>query len=251
VDDEGESVGAKIFRRIGQFEEAPNDGKYPWLGLGGGLALGILLTIVAAGSVPLICAVGGHTESGLATRTVGLGWVFLAAFVAAYWRRQRLAAHFESAHRRLASGDPDARQEALVDLIVNARRGRGEHWRIARDLAGYLRRPPLDDPGEAERRQIAFAMLADQTLVLAAKQGLDLSGARLAGIRAANAELPGVRLRGADLTGALLVRANLEGADLGDACLEGTNLTGARLAGAILPASYDERGVDRAGKRAP
>jgi uncharacterized protein YjbI with pentapeptide repeats len=118
-------------------------------------------------------------------------------------------------------------------MMVNARRGRAEHGRIARDLAGYLRRAPLGDPGEPARRQIAFAMLTDQTLEMGAKQGLDLSGAVLAGIKGVNAELPGVRLRSADLTGALLARANLEGADLSDARLEGANLSGARLAGAI------------------
>jgi hypothetical protein len=173
----------------------------------------------------------------LLTKGVGLAWICLAAFAMAYWRRQRLAAHFEAAHRRLASANPDEREGALVDLMINARRGRAEHGRIARDLAGYLRRPPIGDPGEPARRQIAFSMLADQTLDMAAKERLDLSGAMLAGIRGGSAELPGVRLHGADLTGAQLGRANLEGADLSGARLEGTNLSGARLAGAILPPS--------------
>lgn len=120
-------------------------------------------------------------------------------------------------------------------MMLNARRGRAEHVRIARDLAGYLRGQPLAEPGERARRQIAFTMLADQTLEMGAKQRLDLSGAMLAGIRGASAELPGVHLHGADLTGAFLAGANLEGADLTGARLEGANLTGARLAGAILP----------------
>lgn len=237
MSDEGESVGDKIFRHIARFEDAPNDGKYPWLGLRPGLALGIVLTVVAIGTAPMVCAVDVYTESTLLTKAAGVSWICLAAFAMAYWRRQRLAAHFEVAHRRLASVDPDERQEALVDMIVNARRGRAEHGRIARDLAGYLRRPPLADRGEGERRQIAFSVLADHTLDMEAKRRLDLSGAMLAGIRGGNAELPGVRLRGADLTGAQLARANLEGADLGDARLERANLTGARLVGATLPPS--------------
>ena len=249
MSDESESVGDKIFRHIARFEDAPNDGKYPWLGLRPGLALGIVLTVVAMGTSPMVCAAGVYTESTLLTKAVGLSWLCLAAFAMAYWRRQRLAAHFEAAHRRLGSANPDERQEALVDMMVNARRGRAEHRRIARDLAGYLRRPPIAGPDEGERRQIAFAVLADHTLDMEAKQGLDLSGAMLAGIRGGSAELPGVRLRGADLTGAQLARANLEGADLGDARLERANLTGARLVGAILPPSVGA--ADRSGRRGP
>ncbi len=235
-DDDEKGFGG-ILQSIGRFEDAPNDGKYPWLGLSPGLALGIVLTVGAVGTGPLLWVVAFYSDSTLVTRGVGLVWICLAAFAMAYWRRQRLAAHFEAAHRRLASANPDERQDALVDLMINARRGRAEHGRIARELAGYLRRPPIGDPGEPARRQIAFAMLADQTLDMAAKERLDLSGAMLAGIRGGSAELPGVRLHGADLTGAHLGRANLEGADLSGARLEGTNLSGARLAGAILPVS--------------
>ncbi len=238
-DHEGrEDLQERLFRRIGQFEDAPNDGGYSWLGRPAGLVVGIVLLVATLGMGPLVCAVPVETDSALLTKVAGLVWMFVIGFTMVYWRRQRLAAHFESAHRRLSSANPDECHGALVDMMVNARRGRAEHGRIAADLAGYLRHPPRADPGEPERRQIAFSMLADQTLAMAAKQGLDLSGAKLAGLRAVNAELPGVRLRGADLTGALLARANLEAADLSDARLEGTNLTGARLAGAILPPSF-------------
>jgi hypothetical protein len=236
-DDHDRGFGG-ILQSIGRFEDAPNDGKYPWLGLSPGLALAIVLTVVAVGAAPLLWVVAFYSDSRLLTKGVGLAWICLAAFAMAYWRRQRLAAHFEAAHRRLASANPDEREGALVDLMINARRGRAEHGRIARDLAGYLRRPPIGDPGEPARRQIAFSMLADQTLDMAAKERLDLSGAMLAGIRGGSAELPGVHLHGADLTGAQLGRANLEGADLSGARLEGTNLSGARLAGAILPPSF-------------
>jgi len=237
-DDHNEGL-VRIFRGIGRLEDAADDGKYPWLGLGGGLVLGIVLTILTLGVAPLTCLVPAYTESTLLSKVALLAWMSLAAFAMTYWRRQRLAAHFESAHRRLGSATANERQAALVDMMVNARRGRAEHGRIARDLAAYLRRPPIGDPDERSRRQIAFSMLADQTLEMGAKQGLDLSGAMLAGIRGASAELPGVRLQGADLTGAMLARANLEGADLSGACLDGTNLSGARLAGAILPPPPD------------
>jgi hypothetical protein len=227
----------RLFRRIGRLEDATDDGRYPWLGLGPGRALGIVVTIVVLGAAPLTCLVPAYTGSHLLSNVAWVGWMSLAGFGLTYWRRQRLAAHFEAAHRRLGSANPDERQRALVDLMVNARRGRAEHGRIARDLAGYLRGAPLADAGEQGRRQIAFTMLADQTLEMGAKQGLDLSGATLAGIRGAGAELPGVHLHGADLTGAYLAGANLEGADLSGARLEGANLAGARLAGAILPPS--------------
>ena len=98
-----------------------------------------------------------------------------------------------------------------------------------------LRRVPCTRPGEPGRRQIAFTVLADQTLEMEVKKRLDLSGALLAGIGGVNAELPTVCLHGADLSHANLAYANLEGADLSGARLEGANLSGARLAGAILP----------------
>ncbi len=240
--DDHENGFGRILQSIGRFEDAPNDGKYPWLGLSPGFALAIALTIVAVGAAPMLWVVAFYSDSTLLTKGVGLVWICLAAFAMAYWRRQRLAAHFEAAHRRLGSANPDERQGALVDLMINARRGRAEHGRIARDLAGYLRRPPIEDPGEPANRQVAFAMLADQTLDMSAKQGLDLSGAMLAGIRGGYAELPGVHLHGADLTGANLARANLEGSDLSGACLEGANLSGARLDGAILPPSSQTGG---------
>jgi Pentapeptide repeats (8 copies) len=232
--------GDGIFERIGRLEDLADDGKYPWLGLGPGLALGIVLALIGVVGAPLVWVVPFYTGSRLAARLVGLCWLSFAGFAMVYWRRQRLAAHFEAAHRRLASADPDERQRALVDLMVNARRGRAEHGRIASDLAGYLRRPPLGDPGEPGRRQIAFTVLADQTLEMAAKKRLDLSGALLAGIGGVNAELPTVCLHGTDLSRANLAYANLEGADLSGARLEGANLSGARLAGAILPPRINE-----------
>jgi hypothetical protein len=231
----GKSSMARLFGSIGRLEDATDDGRYPWLGLGPGRALGIVLTILVMGAAPVTCVVPYYTGSRLLSNLVWVGWMSLAGFGMVYWRRQRLAAHFEAAHRRLGSANPDERQRALVDMMVNARRGRAEQGRIARDLAGYLRAQPLADPGEQARRQIAFTMLADQTLEMGAKERLDLSGAVLAGIRGASAELPGVRLHGADLTGAFLAGANLEGADLTGVRLAGANLTGARLGGAILP----------------
>ena len=165
--------GDGIFERIGRLEDAVDDGKYPWLGLGPGRALAIVLAVVAVVGAPVVWVVPAYIDSRLLARLVALCWLSFAGFVMVYWRRQRLAAHFEAAHRRLASADPEERQRALVDLMVNARRGRAEHWRIAADLAGYLRRPPLEDPGEPGRRQIAFTVLADQTLEMGAKQRLD------------------------------------------------------------------------------
>ena len=231
VDDEND-----IFHKIARFEDAVDDGRQAWLGRGPGLALGIGLAVVVVLAAPVVW-IGPVlvTRSPLFHKACGAAWALSAMFGMAYWRRQRLAAHFEAAHRRLASADPAERQRALIDLMINARRGRAEHGRIAQDLAAYLRRPPLDGADEAGRRQIAFTMLAEQTLIVAVKQRLDLSGAMLAGIRGVDAELPGVRLHGADLTGARLRRANLEGADLTGARLEGADLTGARLGGAILP----------------
>jgi len=222
-----------VFQRLARFEEGVGGESQAWLGRGQGLALGILLALVAAATTPLFWGVGFASESGLVTKVCGAVWLVIIGGVTAYWRRQRMAAHFESAHRRLGSADPDQRQSALTDMIVNARRSRAEHARIARALTTYLRQPPLEQPDERGRRQLAFALLADQTLATPAKQQLDLTGAMLAGIRGVDAELPGVCLRGADLTNAVLARANLEGADLRDARLDGTNLTGARLQGAL------------------
>ena len=222
-----------VFQRLARFEEGVGGESQAWLGRGQGLALGIFLAIVAAAATPVLWGIGFASELRLVAKICGLVWLLIIGSVTAYWRRQRMAAHFESAHRRLGSADPNERQSALTDMMLNARRGRAEHGRIARDLTTYLRRPPLEQPDERGRRQLAFAMLADQTLATPAKQRLDLTGAMLAGIRGVDAELPGVCLRGADLTNAVLARANLEGADLRDARLDGANLNGARLQGAL------------------
>ena len=88
----------------------------------------------------------------------------MLAAVVAYWRRQRLAAHFEAAQRLVDSADADERQRGFTELIVNARRGRAEHRRIAAALTAFLRRPPHDHPSEAGRRQLALSLLADYTL---------------------------------------------------------------------------------------
>jgi hypothetical protein len=213
------SDGDGIIQRIGRFEDGFDEGSQPWLGRGLGLAVRIGLAAVVVALAKLVTA----------------SWALLAMFAMAFWRRQRLAMQFEAAHRRLGSDDPAERQRALVDMMVNARRGQAEHARIARDLCDYLRRPPRPAPDEVGRRQIAFTMLTDQTLAPRAKRGVNLSGAVLAGIHGVGAELPGAHLNGADLTGARLGGANLEGADLRGAQLEGTDLTGARLAGAFLP----------------
>jgi hypothetical protein len=225
----------QIVERIGRFEDSEDDGSHAWLGRGVGLALGVAMTTAAVATAPLTWVVACYTGSTILAKLAGGVWMLFAMCAMVYWRRQRIAMHFEGAHRRLGSADPDERQRGLVDLMVNARRGQAEHRRIARDLAGYLRGPPLADRDESGRRQLAFAMLADQTLTMGAKAGLDLSGASLSRIRGVRAELPGVRLVGADLSGAHLAGANLEGADLRHARLEGADLSGARLTGALLP----------------
>jgi hypothetical protein len=222
-----------VFQHIARFEDGMGRESQAWLGRGPGLALGVGLVFVAAAATPLLWIAGFASDSRLLIKLCGLVWLTIIGGVTAYWRRQRLAAHFESAHRRLGSADPNERQQALTDMMLNSRRGRAEHGRIARALTTYLRRPPHEQADERGRRQLAFAMLADQTLTTLAKRQLDLTGAMLAGIRGVSAELPGVCLRGADLTNAVLARANLEGADLREARLDGANLSGARLQGAL------------------
>jgi hypothetical protein len=234
-----------IFQRIARFEHGVGDGSWEWLGTARGLAAGLAMSVAM---IPVTILLGyvafgsagdpdSDERSGFGAKICGVVWLLMMTALGAYWRRQRLAAHFQSAHRRLASADPDERQRGLTDLMINARRGWGEHHRIARVLCEYLRRAPDAHPSEGGKRQLAFSMLADQTLNVRAKQALDLTGAVLQGIRGVDAELPGVRLRGADLRGAKLQRANLRGADLDGALLEGTNLDGAHLDGASRGAS--------------
>ena len=230
-------VEQDVFRRIALFEEGSGTVGPDWLGAGAGLALGIGLTVVAFVATPVMWALAFSLDDDGASILPKLAFAGTAAVLGAtavYWKRQRLAAQCQRAQQLLDSADGDQRQRALTELILNARRGRAEHARIAHALTAYLRRPPHDQPGEAGRRQVAFSILADQSLSVAAKQKLDLSGAVLAGIRGGSAELPGVILRGADLTGANLARANLERADLRDARIDGANFNGARLVGTVL-----------------
>jgi hypothetical protein len=226
-----------LFQRIARFEHDVGDGGWDWLGGPRGLALGLAMSVAM---VPVTILLGyvafgsagdadAESSSGFGGKLCATVWLLMMAALGAYWKRQRLAGHFQSAYRRLGSADPDERQRGLTDLMINARRGWGEHRRIARALCEYLRRAPDPHPGEGGKRQLAFTMLADQTLNMRAKQALDLSGAMLQSVRAVDAELPGACLRGADLRGARLQRANLRGADLEGALLEGANLEGAQL----------------------
>jgi hypothetical protein len=225
-----------LIGRIARFEEGTDRESQPWLGGPAGLVLGLALVIPVAALALLAVKVAFEVDSPLLSKLLGLVTLLLLAAVVAYWRRQRLAAHFESAQRLITSADAGARQRGFTEMIMNARRGRAEHRRIARALADYLRRPPAPQPDEGGRRQLALSLLCDQTLSMAAKQRLDLSGASLAGLRAIEAELPGVSLRGADLRGVRFARANLLHADFVGASIEGADFTGARLDGTILAA---------------
>jgi hypothetical protein len=221
-----------FYRKLANFEEGFGVESRDWLGGPAGLALALGLAAISAGATILFW--GRGFDSHTIVRHLGsVVWIVTLAGALAFWRRQRLAAHFQAARRRLGSADPGERQRGFTELLINARRGWAEHRRIARVLTDYLRHPPRPDPDERTRRHLAFSMLADQTLVVRAKEKLDLSGAVLHGVRAPSAELPGVCLRDADLTGARLAGANLEGADLRGARLDGVDLTGARLDGAL------------------
>jgi len=96
VDDEND-----IFHKIARFEDAVDDGRQAWLGRGPGLALGIGLAVVVVLAAPVVW-IGPVlvTRSPLFHKACGAAWALSAMFGMAYWRRQRLAAHFEAAHRR-------------------------------------------------------------------------------------------------------------------------------------------------------
>lgn len=70
----------RLFGSIGRLEDATDDGRYPWLGLGPGLALGIVLTIVTIGAAPLTCVVPAYTDSTLLAKAAWLAWMSLAGF---------------------------------------------------------------------------------------------------------------------------------------------------------------------------
>jgi len=248
-DERKPGIGDQLVQRIARFEEGTDGETLKWIGGPVGLVVGLLLLIPVAGMAALFVALAFGTAAE-ETEAAGsapfgklafAGLVVVLAGVTAYWRRQRLAAHFEAASRLVSSDDAGKRQRGLTALIMNARRGRAEHRRIAGALAGYLRHPPIDQPDEGGRRQLVFSLLSDQTLSLSAKERLDLTGASLAGLRAVDAELPGVCLRGADLGNVRFVRANLANANLEDARIEGADFTGARLDGTILAGTAPPR----------
>lgn len=239
----------EIVGRLNRFEDGADGGGPAWLGGPKGLLVGILLLVPAA--LALILALvamfgvgatmrespGEFLVGDLVGKPLAFFMLLVVAAATAYWRRQRLAAHFEFAQRLVVSANSDERQRGLTELIVNARRGRAEHRRIAGALTAYLRRAPQVAADETGRRQLALALLADHTLAPVAKHRLDLTGASLAGLRAVGAELPGVCLRDADLSNVRFTRANLAYADFVGARLDGADFTGARLDGTILAPS--------------
>jgi hypothetical protein len=233
----GGELGDDVIRRIANFEDGIGGEAPAWLGGPKGLVVGLVLLFVAGAVLALafvaMFALAESRLSELSKLIFGVAGVALMAVVA-YWRRQRLAAHFEAAKRLVDSANGDECQRGLTEMIVNARRGRAEHRRIAAALTAFLRRPRHDHPGDASRRQVALAFLAVFSLSPAAQEKLDLTGASLAGLRAVNAELAGVCLRNADLSNARFNRANLTGADLEGARTDGADFTGAILIGTIL-----------------
>ena len=244
MEDEDEGQGRwndQVVRGITRFEEGTDGETLKWLGGPTGLLVGLLLLIPTAGLAVLAVVIAFATESNFLGKLAFGGFMLVLMGVVAYWRRQRLAAHFESAHRLIVSADAGERQRGFTEMIVNARRGRAEHRRIADAFATYLRQPPIDQPDEGGRRQLALSLLSDQTLSMFAKERLDSTGASLAGLRAVNAELPGVCLRGADLGNVRFVRANLANANLEDARIEGADFTGAQLDGTILAGAAPPR----------
>ena len=148
---------ADLFQRIARFEHDVGDGGWDWLGGPRGLALGLGMSVamvpvtILLGYVAFGSAGDADTDSssGFGGKICGTVWLLMMTALGAYWKRQRLAGHFQSAHRRLWSADPDERQRALTDLMINARRGWGEHRRIAHALCEYLRRAPEPHPERA------------------------------------------------------------------------------------------------------
>lgn len=238
---EDDGIEHALIRRIVRFEEGTDHGQLAWLGGPKGFALGLALLGLAALIAVLAVVFAVAVDSPTLTKLAGAVMLVVLAAAGAYWKRQRMAAHFDRALRLIESADPGERQRGFTEMIINARRGRSEHDRIAGTLAAYLRRPPHDAPDEPIRRQLALSLLADYTLSPAAKERIDLSGASLAGLRAVDAELPGVCLRGADLGNVRFVRANLANADFEGARVEGADFTGARLEGTILASAAPPR----------
>ena len=228
-----------IVAQLTQFEDNTGSDSQDWIGGPKGLLVGFLLLIPTAAALAfgLVLMFGLGEASHFTGHLAGPLMLLVVAAVTGYWRRERMAAHFEYARRLVSSESGDQRQHGLTELMVNARRGRAEHRRIAGVLTAYLRRPPQKDIAEGVRRQLVLSLLADFTLVPAAKERLDLTGASLVGLRAINAELPGVCFRDADLTNVKFARANLAYADFTGARLDGADFTGARLEGTILAPS--------------
>src|SRR4029078_6731138 len=144
ADGDGRSgqLAGGLVAQLAAFEDNTGPDSHDWIGGPKGLLVGFLLLIPAAGgaAVGLVLMFGvGETISHFTVHIAGAWMLLVVAAVTAYWRRQRLAAHFEYAHRLVNSESGDQRQRGLTELIVNARRGRAEHRRIARVLTGYLR----------------------------------------------------------------------------------------------------------------
>ena len=242
MDDEDEvGLEGRVIAGITRFEEGMDGESAAWLGGARGFAYAVAAIVGAAAVTVVTFVVSFLIPLRLVQLVLGFAWLSTLTATVAFWRRQRLAAHFEHAKRLVGSADPAERERGMTDLIMNARRGRAEHRRIAGLLSAYLRRPPYDQPNEKGRRQVALAILSDQTLSLVAKQRLDLTGASLVGLKAVNAELPGVNLHGAALTGAKFVRANLANAVLYEARTDGADFTGAILDGTVLAAQAAPR----------
>src|SRR5262245_25734216 len=167
----------RVIGGITRFEEGMAGESAQWLGGPRGFAYLVAAVIGAAAVTVVTMVVAFLIPLRLVWLVLGGIWGTTLTATVAFWRRQRLAAHFESAKRLVGSADSSERERGLTELIVNARRGRAEHHRIAGVLSAYLRRPPYEQPNEKGRRQVALSILSDTTLSVAAKQRLDLTGA--------------------------------------------------------------------------
>src|SRR5437762_3074467 len=90
------------FGRIARFEDATAHGDQAWLGRTGGLVVGVGLSLVALLVTGAAVLLALTFPTHFAVKLVGAAWLVVAAGVTAYWRRQRLAAHFDRASSALA-----------------------------------------------------------------------------------------------------------------------------------------------------
>ncbi|HVK20480.1 MAG TPA: pentapeptide repeat-containing protein [Actinokineospora sp.] len=155
-------------------------------------------------------------------------------------RDKQVTDRFNAAVSHLGSDDPTVRAGGVRALERILADSPGDHVRVVRTLADFLRQHTRDDADAYDRGDVQAAVTAQRDRPRRRNEppldlrGVKLQGADLRGCRLSGADLGRTDLTNTDLTDVHADGANLDGATIAAAVAKNVSLRGARMTSAVL-----------------